>query len=477
MYFSIGSCRINNPLKNIVANTTFNFPNIYTHSTKEVIQLLDFLSGKINSDLYEKKKDDKFKFNHNDTIIIEISTNKIHLYEDSKQKHYVNNVKFDEISDSNISKHFYYQSNNEIIEDLNIITNMLNCNIVFVGNIIPIIDSNILNSAEWVKKVYDSRINLHNVLFNYCQEKNKISISYCDINKIYNIFKPEELLEECNNIPLTYDLNHYKPCYFDLIEKYLTNKFFYHNTICVIHTVGKIGTCTLLNYFNKLGIPIINTNHNWYEFEEFVKHNTDKHIIVVSGIRFCYNFINSCFIQNLHCGNLTHTFIMNYNKIKDCVSEIKPIYDNIKYKILYEYNNWLYNYILLFTNKEYLMNVRHKKTHIFTKQNITAYFYKFEYFNSFLIDLFGFDEKLISNSLDEKKCLDRSIALYHCNDNILINKIYGKNESIIFFGSEMLKYIKELKIDEVFKPALIYNPINYLFYSDEELEIFLHLLT
>ena len=52
MYFSIGSCRINNPLKNIVANTTFNFPNIYTHSTKDVIQLLDFLSGKINSDLY-----------------------------------------------------------------------------------------------------------------------------------------------------------------------------------------------------------------------------------------------------------------------------------------------------------------------------------------------------------------------------------------------------------------------------------------
>ena len=50
MFLSIGSCRVNNPLLSCkLKNLDYHIPEFYTHSTKEAIQMIEFLQKKIIS--------------------------------------------------------------------------------------------------------------------------------------------------------------------------------------------------------------------------------------------------------------------------------------------------------------------------------------------------------------------------------------------------------------------------------------------
>ena len=80
MFYCLGSCRVNNPLKLINKNS--NLVDKYLNTSKEIIQTL---------------KNSNFIFNDNDMLIIEISTDKVHYYEIDNKYIYINNIEFEKL--------------------------------------------------------------------------------------------------------------------------------------------------------------------------------------------------------------------------------------------------------------------------------------------------------------------------------------------------------------------------------------------
>lgn len=100
---------------------------------------------------------------------------------------------------------------------------MVNCRVIFVGHIVPPINENLLNNTDWLKHLYKSRNHLNTILHEFCLSKNEKCISYCDINKLFKLYKPEEILEFKDNKTTKLDLNHYKPEKFKFIGKFIIN--------------------------------------------------------------------------------------------------------------------------------------------------------------------------------------------------------------------------------------------------------------
>ena len=191
MYYCIGSCRINNPLlSKKIKNLEFHLPEYYTHSTKETIQILNFLLKKNNLQIYKKEFNNKIEFSENDVLFIEICSKKVFYYEENNNKIYLNNSQYNDIDSDN--KHEYMQSDEEIISDLNEITNMVNCKIIFIGTLVPPIDENIILHIDWLYKLYSYRNSINILLENYCKLNKSI---YCNINKLFDNYTIEQLLK------------------------------------------------------------------------------------------------------------------------------------------------------------------------------------------------------------------------------------------------------------------------------------------
>ncbi len=238
MFISIGSCRVNNPLLTCkLKNLDYHIPEFYTHSTKEVIQMIEFLQKKNNFSLYDCKFKNKLCLQDDDVLIIEICSKKIFYKEEGDSKMYMTNNLYEQMDDKTDKFKNYKQTDDEIINDLNIITKMVNCRVIFVGHIIPPISDNIINNTEWLKHLYKSRNHLNAILYDFCLSKNEKHISYCDINKLFKLYKPEDILEIKDNNIIKLDLNHYKPEKFEFIGKFLTNDIFLHNSSCFFYVV------------------------------------------------------------------------------------------------------------------------------------------------------------------------------------------------------------------------------------------------
>ena len=230
MYLSIGSCRVNNPLLTCkLKNLHFHIPEFYTHSTKEAIQMIEFLQKKNNFSLYNCNFSNKLCLKEDDVLIIEICTRKIFYKKESNSKIYMNNSLYEQMNDNSDKFGKYNQTDDEIMNDLNIITKMINCRVIFVGHIVPPINENFINNTDWLKHLYESRKHLNTILHKFCLSKNEKRISYCDINKLFKLHKPEDILEFSNNNIMKLDFNHYKPEKFEFIGKFLTNDVFLHN--------------------------------------------------------------------------------------------------------------------------------------------------------------------------------------------------------------------------------------------------------
>ena len=230
MFLSIGSCRVNNPLLSCkLKNLDYHIPEFYTHSTKEAIQMIEFLQKKNNFSLYDCNFENKLCLQDDDVLIIEICSRKIFYKEEGNSKMYMNNSLYKNIDNNTDKFKNYKQTDDEIMNDLNIITKMVNCRVIFVGHIVPPINENLINNEEWLKNLYKSRKYLNTILHEFCLSKNDKRISYCDINKLFKLCKPEEILEFKDNGHIKLDLNHYKVEKFEFIGKFLTNDVFLHN--------------------------------------------------------------------------------------------------------------------------------------------------------------------------------------------------------------------------------------------------------
>ena len=177
---------------------------------------------------------------------------------------------------------------------------MVNCRIIFIGHIVPPIDPNIINNCGWLNKVLTYRNNINKVLEKFCISKNTKRISYCDINKLFKLYKIEDILPYKENNIIPFDLNYYKENKLELICKFITNDIFLHNSLTIAHTCGKVGTVTIEKNLSNL-VEHKSTIHNFYTLKQILnEYNSSKYnITIISGIRDIKSFIVSAFLQNI----------------------------------------------------------------------------------------------------------------------------------------------------------------------------------
>ena len=80
---------------------------------------------------------------------------------------YMHNSLYEDMNDNSDKFKNYKQTDDEIINDLNIITKMVNCRIIFIGHIIPPIKDNLINNTDWLNYLYESRKHLNTILCNF----------------------------------------------------------------------------------------------------------------------------------------------------------------------------------------------------------------------------------------------------------------------------------------------------------------------
>lgn len=215
--FQIGSCRLNYINNN--KNTIVNRPIYFTHTTKEILQLLKFINGAKQNAIYKKAFPHDFEkkinncikiFDKSSIILIEISSIK-ELVDENKI--YYNAVDLGRNYNNHILK-VKIQKENELLNDINEIINILfKMNkkidkIIFQGHF----DNNIKN-----------RTIIDNALRKIKKNNKNNKIDFIILKDIFideNINKICKKRKDNNKI---IDMNHFTQYGFDLIyEKFLT---------------------------------------------------------------------------------------------------------------------------------------------------------------------------------------------------------------------------------------------------------------
>ena len=215
-----GTCRINNILYN---NNLNNYIN-YTHSTKEVIQLIKFLKGELvipepynklcfrtaiteNKFIYYKDTYNKF-FVDTDTFIIEICSSKKythnnfylhHLCVDKRFPGWNKNTPIEILNNFIIEK----QSDEEIENDILEIQKML-----YPKKIIIVSHYNVKKDDQCI----NSRNHLINLLDNICK---KYNITFINPTNVLSSYSQEQVM--------TSDLGHYTKIGIEQFSKYMNN--------------------------------------------------------------------------------------------------------------------------------------------------------------------------------------------------------------------------------------------------------------
>ena len=228
-----GSCRIHNINNNNNLNEDLNF----THTTKEVIQFINFLQNKIYIRLpynnicfrsgirdnkliiYNEKYNKLFK--NTDVFIIEICSRKNYIH-NNYYLHYLCIHKahsfWNKYTPIDILCNYEtkIQSDEEIENDILQIYRLL-----YPKKIIIVSHYNSKINGKYI----DSRNNLINLLSNICK---KYNINFIDPSKVLSNFTQKEIIED--------DLNHYTSFGINEISKYLNNyiNLLLNNIICTI---------------------------------------------------------------------------------------------------------------------------------------------------------------------------------------------------------------------------------------------------
>lgn len=289
---------------------------------------------------------------------------------------------------------------------------------------------------------------VNTILHEFCLSKNEKRISYCDINKLFKLYKPEEILEFKDNKITKLDLNHYKPEKFKFIGKFLTNDVFLHNSLIIIHTCGKVGTLTLVSNLNKYDISNTSTNHNFYILEQLLNQNKNKVITIISGQIEVKSYIVSAFLQNIFKGKLLPIFIEQYDSSDNCFINLFN-----KYKSLFEgtYNEWWSKYFKLTNYSDYFL--KNKNYDIFKYNNINFHLYKIEELNNYITNELLINDIIITNTSSEKNIMNTELI-----KELLLFGIPGWNDTD---SSEDLKNNKDknndIKLHSSWKKLFIDN--------------------
>lgn len=215
-----GSCRINNISNNNNLNKLLN----YTHSTKEVIQLIKFLKGELvipepynklcfrtaiteNKFIYYKDTYNKL-FVDTDTFIIEICSNKKYTYNnfylhhlcvDKRFSNWNKNTPIEILNNFIIEK----QSDEEIENDILEIQKKL-----YPKKIIIVSHYNVKKDGQYI----NSRNYLINLLDNICK---KYNITFINPTIILSSYNQEQVIDN--------DLGHYTKIGIEQFSKYMNN--------------------------------------------------------------------------------------------------------------------------------------------------------------------------------------------------------------------------------------------------------------
>lgn len=215
-----GSCRINNILNNNNLNNVLN----YTHSTKEVIQLIKFLKGELvipepynklcfrtaitrNIFIYYKDNYNKL-FVDTDTFIIEICSSKKYTHNNFYLQHLCVDKRFsgwNEVTPKEILNNFIIekQSDEEIENDILEIQKML-----YPKKIIIVSHYNVKKDGQYI----NSRNHLINLLDNICK---KYNITFINPSIVLSSYSQEQVMLS--------DLGHYTKFGIEQFSKYMNN--------------------------------------------------------------------------------------------------------------------------------------------------------------------------------------------------------------------------------------------------------------
>jgi hypothetical protein len=202
---SFGSCRIGDINNNTKLNELIN----YTHSTKEIIQMIYFLQGRLKIPFpynkycfrtgicenkcitFEKKYNDLFL--NTDVFVLEICSRKKYIHNGFYLHHLCVDTlwNFYKNTDNEIKKTYVLerQNDNEIEEDIKLIKKLL-----LPRKIIIVSHYN----SKMNGKVFESRDNLINTLQVICKNQN---IPFINPTDILNNYNQEEVIQN--------DLGHY----------------------------------------------------------------------------------------------------------------------------------------------------------------------------------------------------------------------------------------------------------------------------
>jgi len=215
-----GSCRIDNIFNNNNLNNALN----YSHSTKEVIQLIKFLKGElVIPEPYNKlcfrtaimeNKFINYKDNYNklfvdtDTFIIEICSSKNYIHNNFYLHHLCVDKRFsssNEVTPKEILNNFIIekQSDEEIENDILEIQKML-----YPKKIIIVSHYNVKKDGQYL----NSRNHLINLLDNICK---KYYITFINPTIVLSSYSQEQVI--------TSDLGHYTEIGKEQFTKYMNN--------------------------------------------------------------------------------------------------------------------------------------------------------------------------------------------------------------------------------------------------------------
>jgi len=218
-----GSCRLEE-IDKITKTSDIKNEISYTHSSKEILQLINYLNKNNLSDeeinntfrsgIIKNKLNNTFEyynkqFINSDIFIIEITSKKIYKYKNN----FVHHILYDDV---NYNKNrdnilFYKQDNKEIINDIDEIVSLLFNKVIFVGHILD--DDDSLSERYLLNNLIKSYCLLNNILFIDPRDefyklnfKTKNLVNAEKITSHYN----EEGLKIINNIYIKYINNYNK---------------------------------------------------------------------------------------------------------------------------------------------------------------------------------------------------------------------------------------------------------------------------
>lgn len=339
--FPIGSCRVNDPLRK---KQQLELPKmIFTHSTKEALQMVKVLMGKRSApNFYEYKVDTsgaKSQVSSTDCFLIEVCTRKVFYFGSENDRVYCNNAKADELRLEGVEVFSYEQDIAEIHRDLAEIRALLFSKLIAVtGHIVPLLDTLKASSAE---RLWEARNSLRNTLQFVCTQLP--GVKFVDVSSILEQVSADEVFASKSDGPDGLDMNHYNPGSFIKIADFFENML---RPKVLIATPGKVGTVALVQLFKPYYNTSVLPSHNLNFLKDAIFKRSKLEVEctsplkVITGIRHPLDFVISAFCQVIKAGrlqNLSYTDKDDYLKVFEDEGE----------KIIKNYFSWLSKFIYL----------------------------------------------------------------------------------------------------------------------------------